>query len=49
MKALHHRGLMLWAGMCCVALVCPGLIAPALRIIATDGFLVRPHEAVDAV
>jgi hypothetical protein len=30
MKALPHRGLVLWAGMCCVALVCPGLIAPAL-------------------
>jgi hypothetical protein len=29
MKALHHRGLMLLAGMCCVALFCPGLIAPA--------------------
>ena len=29
MKALHHRGLVLLAGMCCVALVCPGLIAPA--------------------
>ena len=28
MKALYHRSLML-AGMCCVALVCPGLIAPA--------------------
>ena len=27
MKALYHRSLML-AGMCCVALVCPGLIAP---------------------
>jgi len=29
MKALHHRGLMLLAGMCCVALLCHGLIAPA--------------------
>ena len=29
MKALHHRVLMLLAGMCCVALFCPGLIAPA--------------------
>jgi len=29
MKALHHRGLVLSAGMCCVALFCPGLIAPA--------------------
>ena len=28
MKALYHRSLML-AGMCCVALVCLGLIAPA--------------------
>jgi TonB family protein len=29
MKALYHRGLMLLAGLCCVALFCPGLIAPA--------------------
>ena len=29
MKALPHRGLVLLTGMCCVALVCPGLIAPA--------------------
>ena len=29
MKALHHRGLALSACMYCVALVCPGLIAPA--------------------
>ena len=29
MKALFHRGLMPLAGMCCVALVCPGLITPA--------------------
>ena len=29
MKALHHRGLVLLAGMCCAALFCPGLIAPA--------------------
>jgi TonB family protein len=29
MKALHHRGLVLLAGMCCVALFCPGLISPA--------------------
>ena len=29
MKALHHRSLVLLAGMCCVALFCPGLIAPA--------------------
>jgi TonB family protein len=28
MKALHHRSLML-VGICCVALVCPGLVAPA--------------------
>ena len=30
MKALHHRVLILVAGMCCVALVCPCLIVPAL-------------------
>ena len=29
MKALHHRGLALSACIYCVALVCPGLIAPA--------------------
>ena len=29
MKVLHHRGRILLAGMCCVALFCPGLIAPA--------------------
>jgi len=29
MKALHHRGLALLAGICCVALFCPGLIALA--------------------
>ena len=29
MKDLYHRELMLLAGMCCVALFCPGLIAPA--------------------
>jgi TonB family protein len=29
MKVLHHRGLVLLAGMCCVALFCSGLIAPA--------------------
>jgi len=29
MKVLHHRGLVLLAGMYWVALVCPGLIAPA--------------------
>ena len=29
MKALYHRGLMLLAGICCVALFCLGLIAPA--------------------
>jgi TonB family protein len=29
MKALHHRGLMLLTGMCCVALFCPGLVEPA--------------------
>ena len=28
MKALFHRGLMPLAGMCCVALVCPGLVTP---------------------
>lgn len=27
MKALHHRGLMLFAGLCCVGFFCPGLIA----------------------
>ena len=29
MTALHHRGLVLLVGMCCVALFCPCLIAPA--------------------
>ena len=29
MKALHHRSLMLLAGICCVALFCHGLVAPA--------------------
>ena len=29
MKALYHRSLVLLAWMCCVALVCPGLITPA--------------------
>jgi len=29
MKALYHRGLVLGAGMCCVAFVCPCLIVPA--------------------
>jgi len=29
MKALHPRALMLVAGMCCVAFICPSLIAPA--------------------
>src|SRR6185295_16436636 len=28
MKALHHRSLVSLAGMCCIALFCPGLIAP---------------------
>ncbi|MEK7237221.1 MAG: energy transducer TonB [Nitrospirota bacterium] len=29
MKALHHRGLVLLAGICCVTLACPGLISSA--------------------
>ncbi len=29
MKALHHRGRILLAGVCCGALFCPGFIAPA--------------------
>ena len=29
MKALHYRGFVLWAGMCCIALFCSGLVAPA--------------------
>ena len=29
MKTLHHRGVTLLAGMCCVALFCSGFIAPA--------------------
>jgi len=29
MKTRHHQGFALLAGMCCVALICPGLIAPA--------------------
>ena len=29
MQALHYRNLVLLAGMCCMALVCPGLIPPA--------------------
>jgi TonB family protein len=28
MKALHHRSLVSLAGMCCIALFCPGFIAP---------------------
>src|SRR5258706_16181258 len=28
MKALYHRRLVLLVGMCCVALLCPGLVEP---------------------
>jgi len=36
MKALHHRGLMLLTGMCCVALFCPGLITTARSATSTS-------------
>lgn len=36
MKALHHQGLMLLAGVCCVALSCPLLISPVLSASSTQ-------------